>query len=87
MNTVTCQLCEQGGIYAYVCGAKSPLVLLCEECTVIWREPANLGETPLFPCTNGFVAELDASIYEPGARWAYASEVRQAGWPETFVRL
>ena len=78
---------DYGQIGFLICSDQQTLVLMCDECSRIWRHPDALDdEHALFAEPPDFlVPGLDCSVKAPQGRWATRSEVESFGW-SAYIR-
>lgn len=77
-----CPMCEQGNVGFRVCSDGKTVVLLCDECEALWRDPGTISpSTAEYPAAPDYrVPGQTCSVAGPEARWATRAEVDRAGW-------
>jgi Zn-finger protein len=78
-----CKACEEGLIGFWRCGEEGTIVLLCDVCGLLWRDPSLVDTRdrsasnfhPTFP-----ILEQRVFLGSPPFRWATRAEIEAKGW-------
>lgn len=76
----SCRICGDGLIGFLRCNDGRTVVLMCDECGSIWRDPAIQSAPPIVVAPpHFFLPETNISVSGSGAGWASFSEILEAG--------
>ena len=78
-----CPYCkEYGAVGVWRCAEGETLILQCDECDALWRDPLNLdNNNALGVMSKDYrLAELPCPIYGGKAGWATWDDVAKTGW-------
>lgn len=77
-----CSRCRAGVLGFRRCSDKATIVLMCDECHLVWLRPDRIAvEEGISPDPPAFVVPgLTCSIKRPEADWATREDIKRVGW-------
>jgi hypothetical protein len=82
-----CPVCEAGQVGYRVCSNRETVVLMCEECALVWTHPNHVSkEKAEDPVGADFLRRHPDCKLRP-SRWALAEDVQHFGWGSYLLTL
>lgn len=75
-----CPSCKEGQLGYRLCANRETVVLLCENCALVWTHPNRLGAEQARDPLNPDFARQHPQVQLRSSRWATAEEVTAWGW-------
>lgn len=87
-HLMDCPVCGPfgGSIYFFISSSENEILLMCDECSTVWRNPEELKdgiEVKLNP-PDFIIPGTNSTALFPKARWASREEVIKYGW-EVYI--
>lgn len=84
----SCPLCKDGGRIGFrMCADRETMLLVCDECALVWARPDEVDEAhALDPLLPDFARRLPG-VTLADSRWATADEVLAYGWGQWITAL
>lgn len=82
-----CPACGQGKIGYRRCSGSDTVVLLCEECALVWMHPAKVSaETAQDPLAPEF-GRRHPGVELRNSRWATEQDIEVVGWSAYLLKV
>jgi len=86
ISCCSCPCCQQGQVGYRLCANRETVVLLCEECAMVWLHPNKVSlEQARDPLASDF-GRQNPSVDLRGSNWATSEQVEAWGWGPYLLR-
>lgn len=75
-----CPCCKEGKLAFRLCANRETVVILCDQCAMVWVHPARLGAEQARDPLSAEFARQHPGVQLRTSRWASPEEVAQWGW-------
>ena len=75
-----CPSCGEGQVGYRLCGDRETVVLLCDNCALVWMHPNKVDADHARDPLNPEFARIHPQVELRASRWAEAKEIEAWGW-------
>lgn len=75
-----CPVCHEGQVAYRLCQDRETVVLLCDNCALVWTHPHRVAADLALDPLNSEFARRHPQVQLRSSRWATAEEIHKWGW-------
>lgn len=75
-----CPSCEDGPVGYRMCANREAVVLLCENCALVWMHPNKVDRDHALDPLNPDFSRRHPQVELRSSRWATQAEIEEWGW-------
>src|SRR5438105_2062990 len=75
-----CPTCHEGPVGYRLCADRQTMVLLCDNCALVWMHPNKVDDAHAADPLNPEFTRRHPSVELRSSRWATAEEIGSYGW-------
>ena len=86
ISVAECPHCQEGQVGYRLCANRETVVLLCENCALVWTHPNQLSAAKARDPLDPDFARQHPQVQLRSSRWASAEEVNAWGWSAYLLK-